>query len=340
MNLSALGRQQLEQFVALMYAAAGVPAGGEFAVQPRMLQTLHEKIVEDGHWFLALINVLNVQEITGEKVFMGINGLTSSRTDTSKDDNERVPRNLSDLDNSRYMLHPTESDIALGYNQIDSWKHFENFADMYRKAYRMAIANDRLRVGWHGVKAAKHSDPKANPNGEDLNIGWLQQLRDYKEGAQHDSGIAIGKGQEVKNLDQLVSSMKHEMIKPEFRNAPGMVVLVSSDLIGDAEGKYYESQGDTPSEKVHLNNGRILQTYGGLQAYVPPFMPDGCVKVTSLNNLSIYTQEDSWRRTMKDKPEKNQYQDFNSRNEGYVVEQEEAAAFVEGITFADAEETV
>jgi hypothetical protein len=31
-------------------------------------------------------------------------------------------------------------------------------------------------------------------------------------------------------------------------------------------------------------------------------------------------QEGSWRRHLKDKPEKDRVEDFNSRNEGYVVE--------------------
>ena len=42
--------------------------------------------------------------------------------------------------------------------------------------------------------------------------------------------------------------------------------------------------------------------------------------ITSLDNLSIYVQEGTWRRHIKDKPEKDRVEDYNSRNEGYLVE--------------------
>jgi len=56
--------------------------------------------------------------------------------------------------------------------------------------------------------------------------------------------------------------------------------------------------------------------------------------VTSLKNLSIYWQDTSWRRQQIDNPKKDQYEDFNSRQEGYVVEIEEKAALIENITYA------
>ena len=63
----------------------------------------------------------------------------------------------------------------------------------------------------------------------------------------------------------------------------------------------------------------------------PAFFPGSSILVTPLENLSIYYQDSSVRRLQKDKPEKNQVQEFNSVNLGYVVEDEEQAAFIEGI---------
>jgi hypothetical protein len=51
--------------------------------------------------------------------------------------------------------------------------------------------------------------------------------------------------------------------------------------------------------------------------------------ITSLDNLSIYMQSGTWRRHIKDKPEKDRVEDYNSRNEGYVVETPEKLVAVE-----------
>lgn len=334
MNLSTQGRAALNQFAQAFHQAMGVSVGTEFALEPRVLQTLHDKIIEDGNWFLALVNVIGVPELKGQKLFMGLNSITSTRTDTSVPDGKRQARILHELTDMEFELFKTDTDIAIRYNTIDSWKFFKDFAERYRKQYRQAIGNDRVRVGWHGIEAATNTDPATYANGEDVNKGWLQLARDWDgtKGEHVQSGVVLGA--DFDNLDALVIDAKNDMIDKPFRNDPGLVALVSDDLIGHAEGKYYSDNGSTPSEKVHLNNGRILQTYGGLRTIVPPYFPSGTVVVTSLNNLSIYYQEDSWRRTLKDHPEKDQYEDFNSRNEGYVIEELGAMALVEGITIA------
>jgi hypothetical protein len=45
------------------------------------------------------------------------------------------------------------------------------------------------------------------------------------------------------------------------------------------------------------------------------------VIVAPPKNLSIYRQEGSYRRQLVDEPKKDQVADYNSFNEGYVVEQ-------------------
>lgn len=337
MRLTQDGRKALNEFAAQMVTAAGVAIGEEFALEPRVLQTLHDKIVEDGSWFYqsGMVNLAMVPELKGEKLYMDLGGLVSSRTEITGNA-ERSPTDFSNLTNKFYELFFTESDIAIPYSKIDQWKFFKDFAQRYQRLHRAAIANDRLRVGWHGTSAAATTNSNTNPNGEDINKGWLQILREYDAALStpmhvDSTGTTLGAGGDVPNLDKLVSDMKSDMIAKEFKSVP-KVVLVSEDLIGVVEGKYYAAAGDSAEEKHHLDGGRILQTYGGLRAIVPPHFPDGTVMVTPANNLSIYTQEDSWRRTLTDKPSKNRWEDYNSRNEGYVVEQEGATALVEGIT--------
>lgn len=53
---------------------------------------------------------------------------------------------------------------------------------------------------------------------------------------------------------------------------------------------------------------------------IVPNMPPRAAIVTSLSNLSIYTQEGSMRRGMKDDDDKKAVRDSYYRNEAYAVE--------------------
>lgn len=337
MNLSEQGRQALDLHFVNTARAFGVQpgnpsAGQHYAATPSVAQTIYNKVVEDGNQFLRLINgAVMVGEIKGEKVGMDLTGRVASRTDTSGA-GERTPKHLLNTDAKGYELFPTQFDVALKYSKIDSWAKFPDFAERYIRLVRQAMGNDMLTVGWHGTSAAGTTNLGSNPNLEDLNIGWLQILRDFNSGSQHyaasASELVLGTG-DAKNLDVLVHEAK--MMLPVYhRNRDDLVALVSGDLLSAQEETYYEVNGNTPTEKAMLS-GRITRAYGGLPAITPPFFPDGIVKVTPLSNLSIYIQDSSIRRTQKDKPEKDEVQDFNSANQGYVVEDEEMAAFIEGI---------
>ena len=63
-----------------------------------------------------------------------------------------------------------------------------------------------------------------------------------------------------------------------------------------------------------------MVSFGGLPWESPSNFPARGLIVTSYDNLSIYVQDGSWRRHILDNPKKDRVEDFNSRNEGYVVE--------------------
>jgi P2 family phage major capsid protein len=312
----------------------GLPPGEYFAATPSVEQTLNEKILEDGNEFLRRINVLPATEIKGEKIMPGLSGPITSRTDTSGSA-ERKAKKLLTMDADGYELYKTDTDVGIGYGTIDSWAKFPNLVDRYGQLIRQTIANERLMVGWSGTSAAATTDPVANPLLQDVNIGWIKKIKDYKAGAQHTAGGAAGSGSSIElgrpagagypgfpSLDTVVYAALDKLKQP-FRSHPDLVALVSRNLMSAAEGKYYAVQGNTPTEKKEIELGIVIKTYGGLPAIVPPFMPDGLVLVTSLSNLSIYWQSGSWRRMQRDYAPKDCYEDFNSRNEGYVVEQYE-----------------
>lgn len=331
-QLSVEAKNKVKQLYKMTAQAYSGEVGEQYAATPSIAQTLNEKIIVDGNWFLGLINVVPVTEIAGEKVLLGLSGNVSGRTDTSGA-GERTAKNLVDLNNDGYSLSKTDSDVALRYATIDAWAKFSDFVEKYNKAVRQAIGNDRLKVGFVGTSAA--ADTVA-ADLSDVNIGWLEQIRTYNGGAQYVLGVAgsvtLG-GATFPNLDTLVYSALNS-IEEQFQDDPDLVVLVGRNVMQSAKGKYYEDNGNTPTEKAKISEKVTVDTYGGLHAYVPPFMDPDTILVTSLSNLSIYWQESSWRRQQIDNPKKDQFEDFNTRNEGYVVEQLGKTSLIQGIEYA------
>ena len=74
---------------------------------------------------------------------------------------------------------------------------------------------------------------------------------------------------------------------------------------------------------------------GGLQAVRAPFFPANALLITRLDNLSIYWQEDTRRRSVIDNPKRDRIENFESVNEAYVVEDDRCAALVENIEIGD-----
>ncbi len=324
MKLSQQARQQYHRLQAAIARAYGVESvREEFNVTPSMAQTLNDKITASST-FLARINVIGVSEIKGQKVMMGLNGPATGRTNTNNAD--RVPRNLLDLDAKGYELFDTHTDVALKFASIDAWAKFKDFAQRYSAAVQRQIALDRIMIGWNGISVAEDTDRTANPLLQDVNKGWLQIAREQApqqvltQGTKAAGKIQIGATGDYANLDALVHDVSL-MIEEEFRDGGDLVAIIGRDLLAHDKGKLYAKQGDTPSEKERIELAQVVATYGGLPSYTCPFFPSKGVVVTSFDNLSIYFQDDSWRRHLLENPKRSQMEDYNSRNEGYVIEQ-------------------
>ncbi|WP_277759558.1 phage major capsid protein, P2 family [Pseudomonas sp. A34-9] len=302
----------------------------QFAVEPSIAQELNDKITEKSD-FLSRINVVPVSEIKGQKVMLGVTGPVSSRTNTKTKDREA--KDFSDVSGLDYELFHTESDVGLPFAKIDSWAKFPDFAERYSAAVQRQIALDRIMIGWHGVEAAVQTDLAAHPMLQDVNKGWLQLAREQipaqvlKEGKVAGK-ITLGPDGDYANLDALVHDVK-QMIDPVFRDAGDLIAIIGSDLLANDKGKLYAKQGDTPTEKERIENAQVIDTYGGLPSFVIPHFPSTGVVVTSWDNLSIYFQDSSWRRHLIENPKRSRVEDYNGRNEGYVIEQLEKFAAIE-----------
>lgn len=329
-------KQLFNAMLIAMAATYGVESVADsFSVVPTIAQELQDKIVEsDG--FLQEVNVVPVDEIKGQKVIGSAAGLVPKRTDT--DNNDRQTSDVLSLGNKDYELFSTEFDTHIKWSTIDAWAKFPDFQERYGKWVRKAIALARIRVGWVGTSAAAVTNPTDNANGEDVNKGWLQLLREYNSGAQWFDGssgtatageIRIGRGGDFENLDAAVHAVK-QMINPLHRGAQDLVAIVGEELVAEEKAVLYKALGQTPTEKERIETAVVTRVYAGLPLKTDiPFFPARGILITSLDNLSIYYQSDSWRRSVADNHKRNRVEDFNSVNEGYVIEDEEKAAGVE-----------
>lgn len=301
-----------------------------FAVEPTLAQELNDKITEKSD-FLQRINVVPVSELKGQKVMIGVSGPVTGRTNTKTTD--RVAKDMVDLDALGYELFHTESDVGLPFATIDSWAKFPDFQQRYTAAVQKQIALDRIMIGFNGISAAIQSDIVANPMLQDVNKGWLQIAREQipeqvlSEGAVAGK-ITLGAGGDYANLDALVHDVK-QMIDPVFRDAGDLVAIIGSDLLANDKAKLYANQAGTPTEKERIEEQQVIATYGGLPAFMVPFFPATGVVVTSWDNLSLYFQDSSWRRHLIENPKRSRVEDYNGRNEGYVIEQLGKFAMIE-----------
>lgn len=333
-NLSAIGAKQYAELQAAIAVSYGVPEPTQmFAVEASIAQELNDAITARSD-FLEKINVIGVTEIKGEKVFIGVSGPVTGRTNTK--DNDREPRDVSKLDSDKYELFATESDVALPYSTIDAWAKFPDFKERYSAAVQKRIAQDRIVIGFHGVSAAAQTDRTANPKLQDVNKGWLQQLREkaphqvMTEGVAGSGKVTMGKGGDYANLDALVHDAV-QLVDEDLREDGDLVAIIGSDLLAADKAKLYAAQGSTPTEKERVEMAQVIATYGGKPAYSVPNFPVDAVLVTSFDNLSIYHQDSSWRKQTVENPKRNRVEDYNSRNEGYVIEQVEKAGLIENV---------
>lgn len=316
----------------------------QFTVDPAVEQKL-EEVIKHGSEFLQQINIEPVIQQMGDKVGVGVTRTMAGRTDTSGA-GRRDPGDPTDTgDKGRYICYQTDYDYSLKYSKLDAWRHKPDFQTLLRDAIAKQQGRDRIMIGWHGIEAADDTDRVANPNLEDVNEGWLHKIRTHAPAHVLDDGdlsvapakaiyVAPGEvGVEVdyQNLDALVLDAK-KMIPEWRRGDTDLVVVVGHDLVDEKYFNIVNATGDKATEIEAAD--RILRSekqLGGLPAVRVPFFPANAILITTLKNLSIYYQEGTRRRFLKDEPEKNRIANYESVNEAYVVEDYDITAFVENI---------
>ena len=318
----------------------GCNPANKFTVDPSVQQTLETKIQESSA-FLGMINVSPVDELSGEKLGLGVTGTVAGRTDTSGA-GRRVPIDPTGMDEVGYTLKQTNFDVALKYGKLDMWAKFPDFQTRWGNAIIERCALDRIMIGFNGTSAAATTNRVANPLLQDVNIGWLQDMRVNNAARVMDEAVAasgvinVGAGGDYANLDALVMDAIQSLLPSWMRERTDLVAICGGDLLHD---KYFEkvNQDQKPTEELALQVILASKRLGGKQAMVVPYFPANSLMVTPLKNLSIYYQDGKRRRHIREEPDADQVADYNSSNEGYVIEDYEAALLLENIEILDPE---
>ncbi|RMA08720.1 phage major capsid protein, P2 family [Providencia stuartii] len=313
-------------------------------VNPSISQKLEDNIQQSAA-FLTMINVVPVDEQSGQVIGLGIGSTVAGTTDTTKED--RVPTDPSSLTDIEYKCEQTNFDTALTYQKLDLWAKFKDFQLRIRNAIIRRQALDRIMIGFNGVTRAKKSNREVNKLLQDVNIGWLQKVRndapehvvsDVKDenGAVISKTIRVGMGGDFSNLDALVMSAVDDLIDEEYQDDTEIVVICGRKLLSD---KYFPlvNKDQENSEKLAADMIISQKRIGGLQAVRAPYFPENALFITRLDNLSIYWQNETRRRHIIDNPKRDQIENYESVNEAYVVEDYRGVALIENIEMLTAQ---
>lgn len=319
--------------------------GSKYTAEPSIAQTLETKIQESSA-FLTRINIVPVDEQSGERLGLGIGSTVAGTTDTTK--KEREPTDPTYIDGEGYKCTQTNFDTALGYEKLDLWAKFEDFQIRIRDAIIKRQALDRIMIGFNGERREKTSDRLTYPLLQDVNIGWLEKIRREaavrvlsrivgSDGTVISQTVRIGKGGDFKNLDALVMGAVSEKIEPWYQDDTELVVICGRSLMAD---KYFPIVNrDQPNSEALAADLIISQKrIGGLPAVQAPFFPANAILITRLDNLSIYWQDGTRRRAVIDNPKRDRIENFESVNEAYVVEDYDCVALIENIEVLETED--
>lgn len=311
-------------------------AAATFSVDPSVQQTLETKLQETSA-FLSKINIHPVDEQEGEKIGIVMASPIASRTDT--DTNSRVPRAAHSLDNDGYRCEKTNYDTFIKYAQLDAWAKFPDFQVRVRDAIVKRQALDRIMVGWNGTSVAATTNLATNPLLQDVNIGWLQKYRlnaserVMNEGVTGSGKVKVGgTGADYANIDAVVYDAR-QLLDPWWQDDTGLVVMLGRSLLHD---KYFPmiNQDNKPTEALASDIVVSQKRVGGLAAVTVPFFPSNALLVTRFENLSIYFQAGARRRMLKDNPERDRIENFESSNDAFVIEDYGLGCVVENIELA------
>lgn len=299
----------------------------QFNVQASVQQKLETKLQESSA-FLGKINIVGVEDLKGEKIGLSIGRPIASRTDTSGQGTRKTV-DPTTLGKEGYECVQVNYDTHLRYAKLDAWAKFKDFQLRISGGIMERCALDRIMIGFNGTHAAADTNIATYPLLQDVAKGWLQHIRENAEDRVL-TGVTWGHADaDYKTLDGLVYDAV-QLLDPVHQENPDLVAIVGRGLMHDKLFPLVDDQ-EAPTEKLAADIVISQKRLGGLPAVKVPSFPAGTVLITTLANLSIYYQEGKRRRHVKDVPERDRVETYESSNDAWVVEDYGMCALVEGI---------
>lgn len=273
---------------------------------------------------LSDINIVMVEDRQGEAFLWAGGEPCTSRTNL--DSNDRKTSSL--LGNpSKYETQETQCDVHIPYGIISKWaiaaksKQYSSatqlaFGAKYTDFVLNRVCSDILNIGFNGISAAEETTPSAKLT--NVNKGWIQIAKEQKAAQVISDPLTIGisgTAGDYVNLDAAVADLLDQCIDIALRE--DLVCIISDNLIADERQRFYNSV-DFHTEKK--NTSDTFTHFGGLDAVRVPNFPDNTIVITSLDNLSVYIKDSTTYRQIEQNPKRNRVEDYQHREEAYVVE--------------------
>ena len=275
---------------------------------------------------LSAINILGVANVKGRSQNFDLAGTLAATVDTNR--HARRPAQQA-WQPAQYFCRQTNFDAAFDYETLDAWMSETQdqalFEARARQTLERRILLDRVMIGFHGLIRAADSDRAKHPQLQDVNVGWLQQIREQAPQACLES-VRVGEGQRFPSLHRLVRHAVNHLLAPAWRDDPLLVALVGADLLPDAV-----CESNEPGDDLVFHKQRL----GGLQAATAAFFPGDSILITRLDNLSLYFNQNAMRYRCQEEPSLNQVAFYHSSEDAYVVENLAACALIEDVEIVD-----
>ncbi|MFM2632976.1 phage major capsid protein, P2 family [Vibrio alginolyticus] len=322
----------LAEFISGTLKAANAEADEKmFSITPVMETKLREAL-KHSHAFLGMIHTGLVDQIQGQVVDVGDDGLSTGRADG------RFSVEVGQNGNT-YQLVKTDSGAHIPWELMTQWINSGSkgqWMNLMKSAITKRFALDMLRIGFNGTSVATTTDPVANPLGQDVNKGWLTLVKE-KKAAQVLADAKLdptgATADSYKSLDSLVQDLINTTIAEQYRQDDDLVVVIGSNLVAAEQHRLLES-ANTPTE--HKAAQSLAKTIAGKKAYTPPFFPANAVWVTSLKNLQILTQSGTQWRKQENNTDRMRFESNHIRMEGYAVGNLSKFAAIESVTVVEA----
>ncbi|AOZ50661.1 P2 family phage major capsid protein [Chromobacterium vaccinii] len=278
---------------------------------------------------LSAINILGVANIKGRSQNFDLAGTLAATVDTNRHPRQPAQKTWQP---AQYFCRQTNFDAAFDYETLDAWMSETQdqalFEARARQTLERRILLDRVMIGFRGLMRAADSDRAKHPQLQDVNVGWLQQIREQAPQACLES-VRVGEGQRFHSLHRLVRHAVNHLLAPAWRDDPLLVALVGADLLPDA---VCETNGQAaPVDDLVFHKQRL----GGLQAATAAFFPGDSILITRLDNLSLYFNHNAVRYRYQEDPSINSVLFYHSSEDAYVVENLAACALIEDVEIVD-----